>query len=178
MIKSSTSTAIRPVTDLERPGLFRRILGLTVADECCLLWVGATCDGNPVISHRGRSCSVRRLMYEAMTGRRVPLGMVAAARCRQTACVSPDCLMMTTVAELRRLDAARGIFCHVPCDIKRLRASRAHATYSDELVQQARDFEGTCAQAAAATGISLAHVKRLRAGLARVSVPGVWRGLQ
>lgn len=178
MIRNSAMAAIRPVTDLERPGLFQRVLGLAVADECCLLWIGATCGGNPVISHRGRSCSVRRLMHEALTGRHVPAGMIAAARCRQAACVSPDCLMTVTVGELRRLDAERGVYCHVPCDMKRIRASRAHATYSDELVQQARSFEGTSAQAAVATGISLAHVKRLRAGLARMSVPGVWRGLQ
>lgn len=178
MIKAGTWLARRPVTDLERPGLFDRILAKVREDGACLIWTGATSRGCPVISHRGHTCSVRRLMYEAVTGHRVPAGRVPSSRCRDIACVSPDCLMVPTVSELRTIDAQRGVYSHPEACLKRRRAAAAAAKFSDELVQQARCFEGTCAQAAAATGISLSHVKKIRLGQARVPMTNVWRGLQ
>lgn len=178
MIKAGTWLARRPVTDQERPGLFERILAKVVEDGGCLIWVGATARKCPVIRHRGRTCSVRRLMYEATTGRNVPEGVVPSSRCRNTACVSPDCLMLPTLSELRMIDAQRGVYSHPESNLKRRRAALSAAKFSDELVQQARSFEGTCAQASAATGISLSHVKKIRLGQARVPMTNVWRGLQ
>lgn len=177
MIKAGTWLARRPVTDLERPGLFERILSKVVEDGACLIWMGAKCRGCPEMRHRGRQSSVRRLMHEAMTGRNVPDGLVPVSRCRNKACVSPDCLMLITVSELRTIDAQRGVYSHPEANLKRRRASLLAAKFSDELVHQARSFEGTCAQAAAATGISLSHVKKIRLGQARVPVTHVWRGL-
>lgn len=178
MIKAGTWLAQRPVTDLERPGLFDRILAKAIDDGVCLIWTGATSRGCPVMRHRGRLCSVRRLVFEATTGRNVPEGLVPASQCRRSACVSPDCLMVRTVSELRRIDAQRGVYSHPESNLKRRRASLSIAKFSEELVQQARTFEGTCAQAAAATGISLSHVKKIRLGQARVPMTNVWRGLQ
>lgn len=116
-------------------------------------------------------------MHEAMTGRNVPAGLVPSSRCRNIACVSPDCLMLPTLSELRVIDAQRGIYSHPEANLKRRRAALSVAKFSDELVHQARSYEGTCAQAAAATGISLSHVKKIRLGQARVPVSHVWRGL-
>lgn len=177
-MNSTLKSASRPVTNVERPRLFERILGLCLDDAPCLLWVGATCRACPVISHRGRSCSVRRLMHEALTGRCVPRGLVAAARCRRDDCVSPDCLMVVPVGQLRQIDASRGVYNHVPGDIVRRRASQAHAQYPESLVQLAREMEGSRRLAALATGISQAHVTRIRAGHARVPAVGIWKGLQ
>lgn len=168
----------RPVTDLERQTLLARIMAKVVEDGGCLLWQGATGGGQPIMRHRGGRCYVRRLVHEALTGRHVPAGKVASARCRNPACVSPDCLLIATLSEIRQIDAQRGIYSTADGNLRRLLAARAKATIPEALVVQAREFVGTSAQAAAATGISVSHVKRIRSGHARGPVADVWRALR
>jgi hypothetical protein len=120
---------------------------------------------------------VRRVLYEAVTGQAPVPGMVVAPRCRNTLCVAPGCLRLMTVAQLRKIDAARGAFSTAQANAARLLSARRRAVIPEELVALVRGHEGTCAQAAAATGVSLSHSKNIRAGRARKPLSSPWSGL-
>lgn len=172
------SDAAAPITDAERPGLLARISAKCVEEGACLIWRGCFSDsGVPQVSFRCRAHSVRRVLYEAVTGRAPGAGMVVAPRCRNPRCVSPDCLRLLTVAQLRKADAARGAFSSAKANAARLVAARRRVVISDDVIALVRGFEGTCAQAAAASGVSLSHCKKIRAGTARAPLASPWKGL-
>ena len=167
------------ITDDNRPTILARIAAQCTEEGGCLLWHGATGhDGAPIINVGGRCRRVRRVMWEALHGWLPPPGKPIVAECRHPLCVSPDCLHCMSVRELRRLDARRGAFSRPAANVARALAARRRAVIPDAVVQQVRDFEGTSAQAAQATGISLSHAKAIRAGRARKPLVGnVWAGL-
>lgn len=167
------------ITDTNRPTILARIAEQCTDESCCLLWGGATGhDGAPIINVGGQCRRVRRVMWEALHGWLPPPGKLIVAKCRHPRCVSPDCLCCMTVRKLRRLDARRGAFSHSTANVARALAARRRAIIPEAVVQQVRDFEGACAQAAQATGVSLSHVKSIRAGRARKPLTGnVWAGL-
>lgn len=172
------SDAANPITDSERPGLLARIVDKCREEGGCLIWHGCFSDsGVPQVSFRSRAHSVRRVLYEAVTGRAPAAGMVVAPRCRHPKCVSPDCLQLLTVSQLRKLDAARGVFNTATANAARLVAARRRAVIPDDLITLVRNYEGTCAQAAAASGVSLSHCKKIRAGTARAPMASPWKGL-
>ena len=168
-----------PITDAERPGLLARISAKSVEEGACLIWRGCFSDssGVPQVSFRSRAHSVRRVLYEAVTGRAPGAAMVVAPRCRNPRCVSPDCLQLMTVAQLRKADAARGAFSGANANAARLAAARRRAEIPDDVIALVRSFEGTSAQAAAASGVSLSYCKQIRAGKARVPLASPWKGL-
>jgi hypothetical protein len=167
------------ITDANRPAILARIAGQCTDEGSCLLWGGATGhDGAPIINVGGQCRRVRRVMWEALHGWLPPPGKLIVAKCRHPRCVSPDCLCCMSVRKLRRLDARRGAFSHPAANVARALAARRRATIPEAVVQQVRVFEGSCAQAAQATGVSLSHVKSIRAGRARKPLAGnVWAGL-
>lgn len=166
------------ITDDERPGLLARIAAKCVEEGACLIWQGCFSEcGIPQVSYRGSARSVRRVLCEAVRGRAVGRGMVAAPRCRNPRCVSLECIQVLTVAQLRKIDAARGAFSGAQANAARLMAARRRAVIPDELVLMVRNYVGTCAQAAAATGVSLSHCKKIRAGTARAPLASPWKGL-
>lgn len=167
------------VTDVERPRLLARIVEKCVEEGCCLIWHGCfSTSGVPQVSFRSRARSVRRMVYECVTGRPVPAGCVATARCRNPRCVSPDCVVAMPVLELRRQDAQRGAYNSAKANAARLVAARKRAgRIPEEVVERVRTFVGTCAEAAEATGVSLSHCKNIRGGRARKPLGNVWGGL-
>lgn len=166
------------VTADERPRLLARILAGCLEDGGCMIWRGACSGGGqPIISFRRCCRYVRGLVYEVHHGARPPKGMLLAPRCRNTRCVSPECIKPTTVAALRKTDAQRGAYSRPDTNAARLLRARSRATIPESVVQRVREFDGTCAQAAQATGVSLAHVKKIRAGTARKPLASVWAGL-
>lgn len=168
-----------PISDDERPRLLERIVAKCEEEGGCLIWCGCfSASGVPQVSFRRRACSVRRVLYECLTGERVPAGMLAAPRCRNPRCVAPDCAMLVSVGKLRRIDARRGAFNAPRANVARRLAARKRATIPDAVVEEVRGFVGTSAQAAEATGVSLSHCKAIRAGRARKPLAGdVWGGL-
>lgn len=167
------------VTDDERPRLLSRILANCEEEGGCLIWQGGrTKDGQPIINFRSGCRYVRGLMYEAHHGVLPPADKVLAPKCRNSCCVSPDCIVAMTVQALRRLDARRGAYSRPAANATRLLLARRRATISEDVVQRVREFEGTCAQASLATGVSLSHTKKIRAGTARRPLVSVWAGLQ
>ena len=167
-----------PITDAERPGLLARIYAKSVEEGACLIWRGCFSDsGVPQVSFRSRAHSVRRVLYEAVTGRAPGADMVVAPRCRNPQCVSPGCLRLLTVAQLRKIDAARGAFSGANANAARLAAARRRAEIPDDVIALVRSVEGTSAQAAAASGVSLSYCKQIRAGKARVPLASPWKGL-
>ena len=167
------------ITDDNRHAILARIAAQCTEEGGCLLWGGTTGhDGAPIINAGGQCRRVRRVMWDALHGWLPPPGMPIVAECRHPRCVSPDCLRCMSVRQLRRLDAHRGAFSHPAANVARALAARRRATIPDSVIQQVRDFEGTSAQAAQATGISLSHAKAIRAGRARKPLMGnAWAGL-
>ena len=167
------------VTNAERPRLLARILSKCEEDGDCLIWQGGcSCGGQPIISFRSGCRYVRGLMYEAHHGVLPPEGKLLAPSCRNSLCVSPGCIVAMTVQALRRLDARRGAYSRPAANATRLLLARRRATIPEDVVQRCREFEGTCAQASMATGVSLSHIKKIRAGTARRPLVSVWAGLQ
>lgn len=172
------SSAPPLITGEERPGLLARITDKCVEEGACLIWQGCfSASGVPQVSHRGVARSVRRVISEALTGRAVAPGMVAAPRCRNPRCVSPECIQVLTVAKLRKLDAERGAFSAAQANAARLVAARRRAVIPEDVIAMVRNFVGTCAQASAASGVSLSHCKKIRAGTARAPLASHWKGL-
>lgn len=167
------------VTPQERAPLLARILARCEEEGDCLLWQGGCTKvgGRPIISFRSGCRYVRTLMYEIAHASAPPAGMVLAPRCRNPACVSRKCVRPITVQALRRLDAARGAYSSPAANAARVLVARRRVRIPEQVVQRVRAFEGTSAQAAQATGVSLAHTKAIRAGRARAPLDNPWRGL-
>lgn len=170
------------ITDNNRAAILARITRQCVADgdgaSVCLIWGGATSRaGAPIINAGGRCRPVRRVVWEALHGSLPAPGIFVVAGCRNAACVSPDCLTCMSVLDLRRLDSQRGAYSRPDTNAARALRARRRAAIPEHVVQQVRDFEGTCAQAAQATGVSLSHCKNIRAGRARKPLGNVWGGL-
>ncbi len=167
-----------PVTDDERPRLFARILANCVEVGACLVWRGACSGPKPVMTFRGGTRYVRALMYEAHHGTGAPPGMQLVPMCRNPQCVAPECIAVLTRRATARMDAARGVYSRPAANAARLLSARRRASVSEAVVEAIRAFEGSCAQASQATGVSLSHCKDIRAGRKRRPLVGdVWRGL-
>lgn len=168
-----------PITLGERLSLLARIASKCEEEGACLLWRGAVSIGGvPQVSFRNRAHSVRRILHECHTGQPVPTGMIVASRCRNPLCVAQDCAILLTVRDLRQIDARRGIFSNPAANAARSLAARRRTTIPDAVIDLVRTFDGTCAEAAKAAGISRSHAIAIRAGRARKPLVGnVWGGL-
>lgn len=169
-----------PITPRERERLLARILSRCERlGRVCLLWQDACTKsgGRPIISFRSRCRYVRALMYELQNGCAPPPGKVLVAGCGDARCVSHHCAEAITVLALRRRDAARGAYNSAAANAARRVVGSRNARIPDEVVRQVRAFVGTSAQAAQATGVSLAHTKAIRAGRVRVELSNPWKGL-
>lgn len=142
--------------------------------ECgdCWLWDGALCGGyngshrTPSMHFRGKTASVRRVVYELRHGG-IPEGKVISPRCGQRLCVSPECLQALTVKQSKERAAKRGAFSNPGKNRRGAMTKRARSWITDEMVAQIRTANVASRKIAADTGVSLSHVKAIRRGQAR-----------
>lgn len=166
------------VTEQERARLLARIMASSAADGDCLIWHGAvTRSGQPVINFRCACRYVRGLLHEIHNDAAPRPGLVLVPYCRNKRCISQHCMRAMTIKAMRQLDARRGVYTRADVNAKRLNAARKRVSIPDEVVQRVRDFEGTPAEAAQATGVSLSYAKAIRSGRARAPLGNPWKGL-
>ncbi len=135
--------------------------------ECWIWQGGIDAQGRPQTRHGGKVVYVRRLARELADGKPMPRRLQAAAHCGDHLCVSPHCSYRATPQQRARAAAQRGAY----SDAAKIRRSthtvRARSHITEALVAQVRAATPPCSAIAAATGISLSHVKAIRSGRAR-----------
>lgn len=134
----------------------------------CWLWQGGTdSKGRPQTRHAGKVHYVRRLVRSLTDGAPLPVHLQAAATCGTTLCVSPHCSVPATPTKRGKLASARGAFRN-PVKLRRMMATkRARSPFNDSLIARVRAMPPPCSAIAAATGISVSHVKAIRRSAAR-----------
>lgn len=149
-----------------------------VTEGNCWIWqAGCKDSGAPVCRHNGKVRTVRRLARELADGKHIPGKREVAAQCGDLRCVSPSCSVKVLTKRRCEMAAANGSFDLPARTAKRMLQQRAASKFSEELIEHARTTVGTCAQIAAATGISLGYVKDIRRGVARRSLANPFAGL-
>lgn len=147
-------------------------------DGDCWMWNGAADDrGRPTMHYKGKTMAVRRVVRMLTDGQDIPAGMQVPCECGRTGCVSPECSTVTTPKKRAEMAARRGAFNRPDAALKSMMTIRARSKITDDMVQAARDFDGTCKQASEATGISLSHTKAIRSHRARRDYSSPFAGL-
>lgn len=73
--------------------------GIVVQGECWVYQYGQTGDGYGRLQIKGRKYMVHRLVYELVTGTKIPEGMVVNHLCGVRSCCRPQHLQLATVQE-------------------------------------------------------------------------------
>jgi hypothetical protein len=147
----------------------KSLLSRCIEEGDCQIWQGATDGyGRAQTRHDGRIWYVRRLMFELTAGRPIKPGLVMACKCGNPRCVSMICAVETTNKGRARLAVARDAYRNAD-KIRRMTVTRrANSKFSDELVEQIRNMDESCAKISKAVGMSLSHVKAIRRGTIRI----------
>jgi hypothetical protein len=144
----------------------------------CWIWQGAKDGhGRPQARHQGKVVYVRRLARELADGKPMPPNLVAASKCGDPGCVSPECSVRTTTKGKAKLAAARGAYSDPAKIARTMLTRRAQSRIPDALVEQIRLAPGPCVRIAAETNVSVSHVKAIRRGAARRPISSPFAGL-
>lgn len=81
------------------PGLFTKLMSMTIEDGDCAVWTGSTKAGSP--SFGTGSKMVRRMLHEARTGQPVKGGQFARMSCGNSLCVSVEHTRFVSLASHR-----------------------------------------------------------------------------
>lgn len=149
----------------------------------CWIWQGAVTNakgpgnvGTPSIRWQGRAQPVRRLVIKLKTGKDVPKGMVASAKCGNRMCVSPQCAKALTNAESKQLAASFGAYSSAAKVMRSTATKRKRSWITDEMVAAIRAAESR-EEAIKLTGVSPQHVSAIRRGDARRDLSNPFAGL-
>lgn len=100
-----------------------------------------------------------------LAGRAPKRGQVTYGTCTNWRCVNPEHIEAGTHAERGAFQAASGRLQNNPARIAAItRNSRTRSRITEELAQWARESDQTCADVAAALGVGLSVVSRIRRG--------------
>lgn len=143
----------------------------TIAERCievgdCLLWQGATTGGGkPAINNGGRSVSLRAYIFTDLLGKKVPRGKLVSYTCTNPLCVEGEHLKAMTRKEMTKRSIERtGYPERADWLAKCARAGQRSSGIDPDLIEVARNAEGSNRKVARETGLSRHVVDGVRGG--------------
>lgn len=156
------------------------ILAKCDEDAGCWIWKGGLGHGVPTLSVNRKTMPVRRYIAQHLQGRRVA-GLLATSSCMNPLCVSPDCLVLVTRAQLQKMWANHLGYHHNPVrNAKIAQQARANSPHSDETVALVRQMSETLTQREISRrlGLNFDFVNKvIRNKLRRDYAANPWAGL-
>lgn len=144
----------------------------TIEEGDCWLWQGYKANGTPQVSHprpgfKSKMYSVRRLMRDLVTGKQTPDGHYVT-RCDNPDCVNPEhVLFRSDEQHMQRIGrgSAMGNITK-SMKLRKFRISIGHTKLSEQIAQEIRLSNETCAALGQRYGVDKSLVSKVRRGTA------------
>lgn len=141
------------------------LMARTEEEGDCLMWTGFMQGGKvPMVSHKGRMVSVRKLVHY-LSGKRTHSGGYWHTRCGCKECVAPDHIVwLSSVQNARRMNEL--LFADpVKLAVRNAKLGAHHRRLTDEQITEVRNSSESHVAMAARMGVSVQTIKKYRSGI-------------
>jgi hypothetical protein len=130
----------------------------------CLIWrQSVNSGGAPSASVRGKTMTVRRLVYVELLGKEIRSGKRLTVRCHNPLCVSDHCIVQQSVSLILREARQRALACD-PMTIRREQRASSQAKLTPEIAAQIRASAESSIELAKHYGVHPETIRGIRRG--------------